>query len=191
VFDRLRTALRAALDAASPGDLRELARRMREAVIEAGAAVQELREGLGRTDRELAAERQRLADTERRGRLAAEIQDGETVDVAQRFAAKHRERVSMLERKLAAQRDELALAERDRAEMQADLARAERDQPQTEAERSAARAWRELRQAGGGGGERPETDLQGDLLRADLDAAARDAVAEQQLQEIKKRVNKE
>jgi chromosome segregation ATPase len=147
VFDRLRTALRAALDAASPGDLRELARRMREAVIEAGAAVQEQREGLGRTERELAAERQRLADAERRGRLAAEIQDGETVDVAQRFAAKHRERVSMLERKLAAQRDELALAERDRAEMQADLARAERDQPATEAERSAARAWRELRHA--------------------------------------------
>ena len=189
MFDRLRTALRAALDAASPGDLRELARRMREAVIEAGAAVQELREGLGRTDRELAAERQRLADTERRGRLAAEIQDGETVDVAQRFAAKHRERVSMLERKLAAQRDELALAERDRAEMQADLARADRDQPKTEAERSAARAWRELREAGGG--VRPETDVQGDLLREGLDAAARDAAAERQLREIKKRVKKE
>lgn len=193
MFDRLRDALRAALDAASPGDLRELARRMREAVIEAGAAVQEMREGLARTERELAAERQRVADAERRGRLAAEIQDGETVDVAQRFAAKHRERVGVLERKLAAQKDELALAERDRAEMKADLARAERDQPATEAERSAARAWRELRQAGGGGGgdAQPETDLQGDLLRADLDAAARDAAAERQLREIKKRVNKE
>lgn len=192
MFDHLRTALRAALDAASPGDLRELARRMREAVIEAGAAVQELREGLGRTERELAVERQRTADAERRGRLAAEIQDGETVDVAQRFAAKHRERVSMLERKLAAQRDELALAERDRAEMQADLARAERDQPATEAERSAARAWRELRAAGGEGvGGPPETDPQGDLLRADLDAAARDAAVERQLREIKKRVKKE
>ena len=122
-----------------------MARRMREAVIEAGAAVLEMRVGLARTERELAAERQRLADAERRGRLAAEIQDGETVDVAQRFAAKHRERVVVLERKLLAQRDELALAERERAEMQADLARAERDQPATEAERSAARAWRELR----------------------------------------------
>lgn len=189
VFDRLRNAFRAALDAASPGDLRELARRMREAVIEAGAAVQEMREGLERTERELAAERQRAADAERRGRLAAEIQDGETVAVAQRFAAKHRERVGMLERKLAAQRDELALAERDRTEMQADLVRAERDQPATEAERSAARAWRELREAGGGAPA--ETDLQGDLLRADLDAAARDAAAERQLREIKKRVKKE
>jgi hypothetical protein len=188
MFDRLRDALRAALDAASPGDLRALARRMREALIEAGAAVREMREGLGRAERELAAERQRVADAERRGRLAAEIQDGETVDVAQRFAAKHRERVGVLERQLAAQRDELALAERDRAEMMADLVRAERDQPATEAERSAARAWRELRQAGGGD-VRPETDLQGDLLRADLDATARDAAAERQLRDIKKRVN--
>jgi hypothetical protein len=189
MFSRLRDALRAALDAASPGDLRELARRMREAVIEAGAAVLEMREGLARTERELAAERQRMADAERRGRLAAEIQDGETVDVAQRFAAKHRERLGVLERKLVAQRDELALAVRERAEMQADLARADREQSATEAERSAARAWRELREAGGG--ERPETDLQGDLLRADLDAAARDAAAERQLREMKKRVKKE
>jgi len=189
MFNRLRDALRAALDAASPGELRELARRMREAVVEAGAAVQEMREGLARTERELAAERQRMADAERRGRLAAEIQDDETVDVAQRFATKHRERVGVLERKLVAQRDELALAERDRAEMQADLARADREQPATEAERSAARAWRDLREAGGG--ERPETDLQGDLLRADLDAAARDAAAERQLREMKKRAKKE
>jgi len=190
MFDRLRDALRAALDAASPGDLRELARRMREAVIEAGAAVQEMREGLVRAERELVAERQRLSDAERRGRLAAEIQDGETVSVAQRFAAKHRERVGVLERKVAAQRDELALAERDRAEMRADLGRAEREQPATEAERSAARAWRELREAGASDAQR-ETDLQGDLLRADLDATARDAVAERQLREIKKRVKKE
>ena len=190
MFDRLRDAMRAALDAASPGDLRELARRMREAVIEAGAAVQEMREGLERTERELAVERQEVAVAERRGRLAAEIQDGETVDVAQHFAAKHRERVGMLERKVAAQREELALAERDRSEMQADLARAHRDQPKTEAERSAARAWRELRQAGAADAH-PETDVQGDLLGGNLDAAARDAVAERQLQEIKKRVKKE
>jgi len=90
VFERLRDALRAALDAATPaGDLRDLARQMREAVIEAKVAVQELRDALGRTERELQAERQRLVDAERRGRLAAEIQDQETADVAQRFATKH------------------------------------------------------------------------------------------------------
>ena len=189
MFDRLRDALRAALDAATPpGDLRDLIRRMREAVVEASAAVQEMGEALGRTERELAAERQRLADAERRGRLAAEIQDPETVEVAQRFATKHGERVGVLERKLAAQRDELGLAERDRAEMQAQLARAARDRPLTEADRSAERAWRDLRQAGG---VRPGLDLEDELLKADLDRGARETAAEHQLREIKKRMKKD
>src|SRR5207247_4036902 len=145
VFERLRDALRAALDAATPpGDLRDLARQMREAVVWAKVAVRERGQGVVRTEAELAAERQRLADAERRGRLAAEIQDRETVEVAARFAAKHRERLGVLERKLAAQRDELGLTQRELTEMQAQLARAERDRPLTEAERSAERAWRGL-----------------------------------------------
>ncbi|MGH7613209.1 MAG: hypothetical protein ACREMW_04070, partial [Gemmatimonadales bacterium] len=87
MFERLRDALRAALEAATPpGDLRDLARQMREAVVDAKVAVQEMREALARTEVELGAERQRLADAERRGRLAAEIQDQETVQVAERFA---------------------------------------------------------------------------------------------------------
>src|SRR2546426_11778969 len=109
VFQRLRDALRAALDAATPpGNLRDLARQMREAVVEAKLSVQETRQAVSRTVGELAVERQRLADAERRGRLAGEIQDHETVEVAHRFAAKHRERVGGLERKLAALRAELA-----------------------------------------------------------------------------------
>src|SRR2546430_17740326 len=44
VFERLRDALRAALDAATPpGNLRDLARQMREAVVEAKVSVQETR----------------------------------------------------------------------------------------------------------------------------------------------------
>src|SRR5207253_8913642 len=85
VFERVRDALRAALDAATPpGDLRDLARQMQEAVVEAKVAVVETRDAVARTERELAQERQRLADAERRGRLASEIQDGETVAVAGR-----------------------------------------------------------------------------------------------------------
>ena len=83
MFERLRDALRAALDAATPpGDLRDLARQMREAVVEAKVAVVETRDAVARTERDLAQERQRLADAERRGRLASEIQDAETVAVA-------------------------------------------------------------------------------------------------------------
>src|SRR6267378_770103 len=124
MFERLRDALRTALDAATPpGDLRDLARQMREAVVEAKLAVGETREAVARTERDLTQERQRLADAERRGRLASEIQDLETVDVAQRFAAKHRERVQVLEKKLAALQGELALYERELGDMQGQLVR--------------------------------------------------------------------
>src|SRR3989475_12879147 len=109
---------------------------MREAVVEAKVAVRELGEGVVRTEAELAAERQRLADAERRGRLAAEIQDRETGDVAARFAAKHRERLGVLERQLAAQRDELGLTAREVPEMPAPLARAGPGRPPTQAARS-------------------------------------------------------
>ena len=189
MFERLRDALRAALDAATPpGDLRDLARQMREAVVEAKLAVGETREAVARTDRDLTQERQRLADAERRGRLASEIQDQETVDVARRFAAKHRERTDVLEKKLAALKDELALYERELGDMQGQLVRAERDRPLTEAERSAERAWRELQAAGGA---RPGTDPEGELLKSQLDRAAREAAADRQLRELKRKLKKD
>jgi predicted nucleic acid-binding Zn-ribbon protein len=189
VFERLRDALRAALDAATPpGDLRDLARQMREAVVEAKLAVGETREAVARTERDLTQERQRLADAERRGRLASEIQDRETVGVARRFAAKHRERAEVLEKKLAALKDELALYERELGDMQGQLARAERDRPLTEAERSAERAWRDLQAAGGA---RPGIDPGDELLKSQLDRAAREAAADRQLQELKKKMKKD
>src|SRR5256886_9516582 len=160
---------------------------MREAVVEARVAVRELGEGVVRAEAEFAAERQRVADAGRRGRLAAEIQDRETVGVAGRFAGKHGGRVGVLERKLAAQRDELGLAQRELTEMQAQLARAERDRPLTEAERSAERAWRDLEAAGG---VRPGTDPREELLKSQLDRTAREAAAEQQLRELKKKIKK-
>ncbi|HEY6209762.1 MAG TPA: hypothetical protein VIW28_11925, partial [Gemmatimonadales bacterium] len=68
------------------------------------------------------------------------------------------------------------------------LARAERERPATEAERSAERAWRDLQQAGGA---RPGTDLKDELLRGQMDRAAREAAAEQQLRELKRKMKKE
>ena len=189
MFERLREALRAALEgSAPPEDLRHLARRMRDAVVRANVGVQDLQQGLARTEAELVAERQRLLDAERRGRLAGEIQDQETVRVAERFASKHRERVAVLERKVRAQRDELALAERELGEMQAQLKTAERNRPATEAERTTEQAWRDVESAGG---VRPGLDLQDELLKHEVDRAAREAAADRQLQELKKRMNKE
>ena len=154
---------------------------MREAVVDAKVAVAEIKEAVSRTERELAAERQRLADAERRGRLAGEIQDQETVQVAERFVAKHRERAGVLERKLANQHEELRLAERELEEMQTQL-KAVPEPP------SAERAWREVESAGGA---RPDTDLRDELLKSDMDRAAREAAAARQLEELKKKMRKE
>jgi len=155
---------------------------MREAVVDAKVAVQEIQEAVTRTERELSVERQRLADAERRGRLAGEIQDQETVAVAERFTAKHRERIGVLERKLAAQREELALAQRELDDMNAQLKAAASAQPSTE------KAWRDLEDAGGA---RPGMDLQDELLKSDIDRAAREDAAARQLEELKKKMRKE
>jgi len=189
VFERLRDALKAALDAATPpGNLRDLARQMREAVVDAKVAVEEIRGAVTRTDLELAAERQRLADAERRGRLAAEIQDQETVQVAERFAAKHRERAGVLERKLSAQRDELALAERELTEMQGQLKTADLGAtPPVGGASSTEQAWRDLQAAGGA---RPDVDLQQELLKHDIDRVARERAADEQLDLLKKKIRK-
>ena len=154
---------------------------MREAVVDAKVAVREIQEAVGRTERELALERQRLADAERRGRLAGEIQDAETVSVADRFAAKHRERLGVLERKLVNQREEMALAQRELDDMQAQLKSAERDRPAMEARASAQAA----------GDPAAGVDLQDELLKSDMDRAAREAAAARQLEELKKKMRKE
>ena len=95
---------------------------------------------------------------ERRGRLAADLPDRETVTLAERYAARHRERVGVLERKLAVQRDELLLAEREVAEMMAEY-RAARPGA---ASASVEAAWRDLQAAGG---ERPGSGLEDESRR--------------------------
>jgi len=161
---------------------------MREAVVDAKVAVAETQEAIARTEREVGLERQRLADAERRGRLAGEIQDQETVTVAERFAAKHRERLGVLERKLVAQREELALAQRELDEMQTQLKSAERDRPAMQGDSSTEQAWRDVQSAGGA---RPGLDLQDELLKSDMDRAAREAAAARQLEELKKKMRKD
>ncbi|NIM52403.1 MAG: hypothetical protein GTN62_13935 [Gemmatimonadales bacterium] len=188
MFERLRAAINAALDAATAdADPRSIASQMREAVLEAGTSVGAMRDGVERTERQLQFQRQQLADAERRGRLAAGIQDQETVEVAARFAAKHRERVEVLERKLEAQRSELVLAEREYGEMKTQLRDFVRTRAATDASRRVDAAWRDLEAAGG---ERPETDAQDEVLRSRLDRAAREALAEEQLQALKKKMGK-
>jgi hypothetical protein len=110
------------------------------------------------------------------------------VEVAQRFTAKHRERVGVLERKRGAQQEELALAERDLGEMQAQLRKAELGRPEASADRSTEEAWRDLQAAGG---TRPGMDVRDELLKSEMDRAAREAAAEKQLEEMKKKLRKD
>ena len=180
-FDRLMA------EAATSGDAgRARAAGLRDALIEAKAAVAGMREGIGRTERELAHERSELETAERRGRMAAQVSDTETVAVAERFAAKHRDRVALLEKKLAVQRDELVLAEREVEEMAGEFRTA--TGAGAAAAASAGAAWRELESAGG---VRPETDLDQELEKAAAERRLYDAAVEAQLAHLKRKLGKE
>lgn len=188
VFEGLRERLERLLAEDDPASrTRAQLSRFRETLIDAKAGVQQLREALVKTERKLERERKHLADAERRGRLAASISDQETAGIAERFAAKHRERVSVLERKLAAQQDELALAEREVADMTRRMKEAKLGLPPDGRSDSVKQAWRGLEAAGA---PNPETDLRDELLGSELDRRAKEEAVKAQLEHLKSKVKK-
>ncbi len=185
MFERLREALDAILDAAvSEGDAAGL---MHEAVVEARASLDEMREQITRTEQRLNREREQLRDAERRGKLAEGIEDRETVEVAKRFAAKHSEHVSVLERKLAAQRAEAELAREEFSQMREQLKQVRQKTLGADAAARVEAAWRDIERAGG---VRPDRDLEQDLLRSQLGAATKEARADEQLRQLKKKMGR-
>lgn len=128
-FDDIKAHLDRLFAARPAGSSREQAAGLRAALVEFKVALGELQAALAKTERELEAARRELDDTERRGRLAAEIGDTETVAVAERFTARARERLDLLQRKVLVQRDEVHLAEREYEATRAQYLRAERGQP--------------------------------------------------------------
>ena len=145
--------------------------RLHAALTEAKAAVSRLHDALRTTERDLGVQRQQLEDAERRGRLAAAIPDAETVAIAERFAARHREWVLVLERKVPVLRDEVRLAEREVEELAEQVPAAGTEPPHRPVEREAAADEAYLRQR--------------------LDRAAREAAADAQLAFLKKKMGKE
>jgi hypothetical protein len=180
VFDGLKARLDRLFRERGPA-AREAAAGLRDALIEARVGIGGMRDALVRTERELAAERKQLADAERRGKLAAEVPDPETVSVADRYAARHRERVQVLERKLEVQREELALAEREVAEMAAQFKGAVRGPEAASVEA----AWRDLETAGA---SRPVSD--DDRLAAEADRRRQEDAVEAQLAYLKRKMGK-
>ena len=188
VFDGLRARLDRLFAEQGGGDsARAYAAGLRDAVVEAKAAVSQMRDLLGASERDLATERRQLEDAERRGQLAAGIADAETAAVADRFATRHRERVGVLERKIVVQRDELALAERELEDMMREFRGMQNGAPPPGAPSSSERAWRDIEAAGG---TRPEHDLEGELLKARADRRLHEQAVEAQLAHLKKKLGR-
>lgn len=118
MFSDIRQALRDLLQGNVPPEgRRELLHVMKDTLVRARLALDDLREGVASTRKRLERERGELETVKRRKGLAEGIGDAETVNIASRFEAQHAERVAVLERKLEAQESELALVERELTEM--------------------------------------------------------------------------
>jgi hypothetical protein len=183
MFESVKARLEKLFRDHSRSDPRAYLQGLREALLEAKVGVSAMQSALIVTERELQIERRQLADAERRGRLAAEVPDSETVLLAERFTLRHRERVEVLERKLTVQRDELALAQREVEEMLSQY-RAGRHGTGSD---SIEAAWRDLEAAGG---DRPDTAPEDERLRVDSDRKLKEQAVEAQLAFLKKKFGK-
>lgn len=189
LFARLRDQLDQVLARGTvPPTPREEATAIQQHLVDLKVGLEDLRRAFAATGRELTLEREQLTAAERRGQLATEIQDAETVRIATEFTTKHRERVDMLERKLAVQREEVALAEREADVLLGRLKQARQGLTPEGRTPSAEAAWRGLEAAGG---VRPETDVESELLKTRADRAAMEQAAEAQLAHLKKKLGKE
>ena len=153
---------------------------MQQTLALARVARDESRAAHAKARRALELAEQELATIERRGMLAARINDQETVAVAERFAATQREQVARLLRKEAVLLEEVIAAERTVAGMEEELRAV----------------------TGRAGAPRPEASGWAPEAAADaadtvdpaayraLDEAAREAAADARLAELKRRMGK-
>ncbi|HEY3935686.1 MAG TPA: hypothetical protein VGL65_13825 [Gemmatimonadales bacterium] len=112
-LDDIKAQLDRIFASGSRAPTREQAAGLREALVEYKVGIGVIRDALARSERELESARREGADYARRGQLAGEISDAETVRIAAEFTTRTQERVDLLERKVLLQRDELAMAERE------------------------------------------------------------------------------
>jgi len=123
MFDDVRQAFRDLLHGTPPsGDARRsIIAQMRETLVQARMGLDDLRRGVDETRARLHRERSELDTVRRRKQLAVNINDAETVTIAERYEKQHADRVVILERKLETQEAELALVEREIGEMNAEF----------------------------------------------------------------------
>jgi hypothetical protein len=191
MFDSFRQSLNDLMDRATPPEERRaVLARMKETLVQARMGLDDLRTGPVQTRTRLQTEERELETMRRRKAAAAAINDTETVALSEKYEAHHAQRADVLRRKLEVQDAELAMAEREVAEMTAELKRAVSsggnpagagalgDDARARAEADAV--------LDGGANVADEIDALG---RAGA-RSARDAEAERQLAELKRRMGK-
>jgi phage shock protein A len=149
MFDNLRNAFREAIDNFNkelqrdqiPEAVDNLLAGMRAEVVDAQARVRELEAQIARATAEAERERSEAATARRRGKMAADIGDSDTAEVADQYAATREERLRVLEQTAAAMKEELALRSREVQEMLEKVkeAQASRDRLTATAGRTGAR----------------------------------------------------
>jgi hypothetical protein len=105
----------------APADRRAVASQMRDTLVQAKMGLSEMRDSLQKARAHLQVEERELETVRRRRQMAVDINDSETVAIADKFVATHSERVELLRRKVAVQEDEVRMAEADVEAMTRDL----------------------------------------------------------------------
>ena len=102
---------------------------MRNEVADAQASVKDLEGQVARAGKEIEREKNEVSTARRRGKMAADIGDKETADIAEQYAAKHEERLRLLEQKATALQGELDFQRKEVGTMMEKFkeARAKRD----------------------------------------------------------------
>ena len=118
MFEDIKDVFRALLSGkVAPEERRALLHAMKDSLVHARIALDDLRAGAETTRRRLQHERSELEVVGRRRVLAEEIGDAETVAIATRFEAQHTEKAAALEKKLEGEEAELVIVAREVAEM--------------------------------------------------------------------------
>lgn len=192
MFESLRKSLDDLLSRSTlPEERRQIVSRMRDTLVQAKVGLQDLREALEQSKRRLEAERRELDTVQRRKRLAEQINDTETVRLADQYEQMHAERVAVLTRKLEAQESELTLAEREVGQMMTELRQAASGIPSAGDKVSGAMnaAMEEIEsELGSGKNESLRQEIDG-LSRA-RSRADHEADAARKLEELKRRMGK-
>jgi hypothetical protein len=182
MFDSFRQSLEDLMNRATPPEeRREIVVRMRSTLVQAKAAVHEMRDALEKTRARLAMEERELETIRRRKQLAEGIGDKETVEIAVRYEQVHSERAEIVRRKVDAQQAELSLAEREVETMSSELKSVMAGAPPSSASIDPGPS---AEGEADSGALREEFDA----LRRSRDRSQREADADRRLEELKRKM---